>query len=269
LGIVTGAVSGLVVVDLDGEDAVREFVSRTSGVTFTMPIVRTARGAHLYFKHPGRMVPTRACLLPGLDIRGDGGFVVAPGSVHESGAVYRFLGDSGNVEPAPMPDWLLKLLDTPPSIDTQPSDAAVIPEGQRNETLYRLARGLKARGLVQAEILATVSAMNATRCRPPLPEAEVSQLVANALTQPDRPGFAERPTEHQETETAGSSHEPEDDDPIARALGDTIRSTRLSDVTPEEVSWLWPGYIPRGKLTLLIGDPKVGKSYLRSTSQRG
>lgn len=38
--------------------------------------------------------------------------------------------------------------------------------------------------------------------------------------------------------------------------------TRLADVAPESVSWLWPGRIPRGKLTILEGDPKVGKSTL-------
>ena len=36
---------------------------------------------------------------------------------------------------------------------------------------------------------------------------------------------------------------------------------RLSDIEPQEIDWLWPGRIPRGKLTLLIGDPEGGKSY--------
>jgi hypothetical protein len=51
-------------------------------------------------------------------------------------------------------------------------------------------------------------------------------------------------------------------DPITRTLKGQINVTRLSDVKPEEVSWIWPGYIARGKLTLLIGDPGCGKSYL-------
>jgi len=56
--------------------------------------------------------------------------------------------------------------------------------------------------------------------------------------------------------------EPECEAPITRTLKGRINVTRLSDVKPEEVSWIWPGYIARGKLTLLIGDPGCGKSYL-------
>jgi putative DNA primase/helicase len=51
-------------------------------------------------------------------------------------------------------------------------------------------------------------------------------------------------------------------DPVAAALKGRVNVTRLCDVAPEQVSWLWPGYIARGKLTLLIGDPGCGKSYL-------
>jgi len=36
----------------------------------------------------------------------------------------------------------------------------------------------------------------------------------------------------------------------------------LADVQAEEVTWLWPGRIPYGKLTLLVGDPGLGKSFL-------
>lgn len=37
---------------------------------------------------------------------------------------------------------------------------------------------------------------------------------------------------------------------------------RLSEVSPEEVAWLWPGRLARGKLTLLVGEPGIGKSFL-------
>src|SRR5207253_9672726 len=120
VGVVTGAVSGLVVVDLDSLEAVQEFLRRWGNQPLSTPVVRTGRGVQVYFRHPGASVPNRAGLLPDTDIRGDGGFVVAPGSVHESGHVYRFLVSPADAavfndgDPLlPMPDWLLDLLNAP------------------------------------------------------------------------------------------------------------------------------------------------------------
>ena len=100
-GIVTGRVSGLVVVDCDDEDALRVVRELGVGETFT---VRTARGWHLYFQHPGGVV-RNSCgrIAPGVDVRGDGGFVVAPGSRHASGAVYEVVRD---VPLAACPAWI-------------------------------------------------------------------------------------------------------------------------------------------------------------------
>lgn len=44
--------------------------------------------------------------------------------------------------------------------------------------------------------------------------------------------------------------------------GKKIRFVRMSDVEPEKVGWLWPYYIPLGKITLLEGDPGCGKTWL-------
>lgn len=96
--------------------------------------------------------------------------------------------------------------------------------------------------------------------------------VEQPQTQPDCPGFTGKPTEQCEDDGAPRSGDQEAvgpdispgkvEDPIAAALEGKINVIDLSDVEPEEVSWLWPGYIPRGKLTLIVGDPKTGKSYL-------
>jgi hypothetical protein len=48
----------------------------------------------------------------------------------------------------------------------------------------------------------------------------------------------------------------------ARRPRNDLGIVRLADVKPERVEWLWHGRIPRGKLTILEGDPKVGKSTL-------
>src|SRR5829696_6905478 len=75
VGIVTGAISGLVVLDADSPEAQDELKRRGLPVT---PMAKTARGMHLYFEHPGGELPTRIGLGGGLDLKGDGGYVVAP-----------------------------------------------------------------------------------------------------------------------------------------------------------------------------------------------
>lgn len=93
--IITGAVSGVVAVDVDSPAAlqwIRGNLTRTPWQT------KTTRGYHLFYRHPGVRVPNRARLHTktgklALDVRGDGGYVIAPGSLHASGNKYAFAGD--------------------------------------------------------------------------------------------------------------------------------------------------------------------------------
>ena len=89
LAVVTGGLSGLVVLDVDprhGGIASLERWERDHGAL--PPTVESQTGGggrHLYFAHPGREVRNRAGLAPGLDLRGDGGVIVVPPSIHPSG----------------------------------------------------------------------------------------------------------------------------------------------------------------------------------------
>ena len=88
VGIVTGTISNLVVVDFDGDigAATEQQLLPRLGAG---PVALTGGGGcHRFFSHPGKKVPTRKGILPGMDIRGDGGFIVAPPSVHASGRQY-------------------------------------------------------------------------------------------------------------------------------------------------------------------------------------
>lgn len=107
IGIATGAVSSLIVLDLDSAEAVQEAERRGLPDTVT---VKTAKGLHVYFRHPGGKIGNRAGILPGWDIRGDGGYVVAPGSVHPSGALYEWENPPGLFELAEVPKWLSAML---------------------------------------------------------------------------------------------------------------------------------------------------------------
>ena len=92
LGIATGAVSGLVVIDIDGADglATLQALVAQHGVLPRTAIVKTARGWHLYFAMPATCTPIPCSTGNCLDVRADGGYVVAPPSLHASGHVYQW-----------------------------------------------------------------------------------------------------------------------------------------------------------------------------------
>ena len=92
IGISTGAVSGIVVFDIDGATG-RATLQRLVEEHGQMPrpaIVKTGRGWHLYFTMPSPCTPIPCSTGDGLDVRGDGGYVVAPPSRHASGHDYRW-----------------------------------------------------------------------------------------------------------------------------------------------------------------------------------
>jgi putative DNA primase/helicase len=92
IGIATGAVSGLIVIDIDGADGLATLQSLVAqhGALPRTAIVKTARGWHLYFAMPATCTPIPCSIGNGLDVRGDGGYVVSPPSRHASGHVYRW-----------------------------------------------------------------------------------------------------------------------------------------------------------------------------------
>ena len=113
VAIVTGALSGLVVLDVDprhgGKDSLRELEREHGPLPKTMESITGGGGRHVYFSHPGGEVPNRTNIRPGIDMRGDGGCIVSPPSVHPSGKRYRWKKGRapGEVKLAPLPDWLL------------------------------------------------------------------------------------------------------------------------------------------------------------------
>src|SRR5438094_489247 len=66
----------------------------------------TGRGAHLFLRHPGGPVRNGVHVMPGLDIRGDAGYVVAPPSQHATGRRYAWHAAPWDAPLAPMPGWL-------------------------------------------------------------------------------------------------------------------------------------------------------------------
>jgi hypothetical protein len=110
IGLATGEVNNLVVVDVDDEQIWAKF-SAHHGKLPLGPKVTTGKGHHLYFAYPkGRQIRNRQTPGNGFDIRANGGYVVAPPSIHHTGKVYRFTTTG---EPPELPAWLLELIAQP------------------------------------------------------------------------------------------------------------------------------------------------------------
>lgn len=131
VGLKTGAHpkgSDVIVVDLDSEEAEAIFEQLDADELDPPPTytVKTPRGVHFYFKHPGFKVGNSAGELgKGIDVRGDGGFVVAGGSPHKSGAQYDVINDA---PPAPAPGWLVEWLKKKPAPSTVQSYAGDVSD---------------------------------------------------------------------------------------------------------------------------------------------
>lgn len=113
VSIVTGSLSGLVVLDVDARHHGVESLAaleREHGALPLTPEVHTGGGGrHLYFRHPGIALANRVGMWPGIDLRGDGGCVVAPPSIHPSGQPYAWRQGraAGDLPLADLPGWLL------------------------------------------------------------------------------------------------------------------------------------------------------------------
>ena len=178
-GVVTGQVSGIFVLDVDGPAGEASLKGKAIPPTW---MVRTGKGRHIYFRWPGFSVGCRTGILPGLDVRGNGGYVVAPGSVHISGRRYEWvdgLSPEDLPEPAEAPAWLLDILrkDQDESTRLSPEDwTEDVQEGERNEHLTRLAGSLLVK-MTAEDALPLLLEWNRRRCKPPLPEVEVKSIV--------------------------------------------------------------------------------------------
>lgn len=174
LGTVTGVISGIVVVDVDGPIGVRS--ARALGFNRTLTS-RTGGGGYHLFYSTSEAILSRGRLYDGIDLKGEGGFVVLPPSAHISGKLYRWFrqralapadlsklspepayGRSGTTDP-----WVEELLDG-------------VVEGNRSNSVARLAGRYFYLGLSLDETLLLMVAWN-DRNRPPLSYVELERSI--------------------------------------------------------------------------------------------
>jgi hypothetical protein len=189
IGIVTGEISGVVVIDIDSEEGMQNLVRvglDPSGLPPT-PVARTGRGGwHIYCRYPKSLkLKTKAKILPGVDVRADGGLAVAPPSRHLSGGQYVWLDGSSpfDVDPADIDLSVLARLQEGEEVDVAPAEEAWylkafrgMESGERNDMATRLAGRLIGMGHPPKEAEAILLLWN-ERNDPPLPDHEIAQTV--------------------------------------------------------------------------------------------
>jgi len=204
IGVATGPVSGLVVLDLDPRNGGHP--DRLPGSLPTTPTVRTGGGGwHYYLAHPGDGLrfPAKVPGCPGADLKAAGGYVLAPPSLHVSGR--RYVWQTPLTQPlAPCPDWLFEAARRPEPRPTAPPPAvhggslgtpygraalrnelarlAQAPEGDRNNVLNRAAFALgklaAAGHLPEGTVLGLLTIVAANTG---LGEREVERTIASGL----------------------------------------------------------------------------------------
>ncbi len=189
VGICTGQRSRLVVLDVDarsgGLETLEECLQLYGDLPLT-PMVHTGGGGnHYYFKCPLGGLPSRISLLPGIDLKCEGGYVVAPPSRHLSGKEYVWdtFQDIESIPMAPLPDWLQHLIvrsaqiQTDSKVDWQKFIDTRVQEGGRNSNLAKLTGHLLRRWVDPYVCLKIVYAWNCLWCDPPLDFQEVLGIV--------------------------------------------------------------------------------------------
>jgi hypothetical protein len=185
--LITGAVSGIVALDWDKEKG-REL--RKEWNVYGGPASITPRGGfHTLHRHPGHVIQSKARLIGddtgGLDIRGDGGYIVIPPSTFE-GKSYKWEIAPWMIEAPPLPERALALIDKKPAPTVAAPEGvgeadglpAGVGEGQRNDMAARLA-GRYLVHLLPEEVWPILQAWNRKNRPSPLPEEELRATLYN------------------------------------------------------------------------------------------
>lgn len=204
--------AGIVVLDIDpahgGDASLADLIAEHAALPDTLGVATGGDGRHLYYRHPASgPIPNSAGRLgPGLDVRGDGGYVIVPPSRHISGGSYRWMSATPI---QPLPGWLVDLL-TPP-VQTPPvtpirgnasawaraalhREAAAVRstvEGGRNDRLNRAAFSLGQLVGAHLDIDVVITVLTDAALESGLGQREAQATIASGL----RAG-ATRPRRH-------------------------------------------------------------------------
>lgn len=262
IAIITGARSGVWALDVDaksgGLESFGDLVDSHGPLPDT-PMAITGGGGHHHLFRYVDGIRNRAGIAPGIDVRGEGGYIAVEPSVHVSGNAYAWEASSDPTDGVAVeaaPQWLLNLVvaEKPKAPGVRPANGSSILEGGRNSALASLAGTMRRDGVGREAIEAALHAENAHRCVPPLPHDEVARIawsIARKEPAQDYGALAQVDTSQL---IESLKHQPKD----------ATSRFRLRPVTEilhqQSIGWLIRGFLPRGSVALLFGDAAAGKS---------
>lgn len=221
-GLVTGAGSGVFVVDIDpkaGGNESWEKLLKKHKIPETVQCKTGSGGTHYYFKMPkNRDIRNSASKVgPGIDIRGNGGQVVIPPSIHPNGTVYEWVSgfSPSNVSVAKAPKWLLTLLGTVQEEQTDVVIGEPMEKGTRNDQIFHQSLALARVGALQE---VTVRSMM-DWCKSSgedIPEDEIRSTVDSAYKYQNREDLRNQVIEQFELSDKGNSIQ------LMKSFGDVI-----------------------------------------------
>ena len=201
IGIATGQINGLLVIDVDvkhdqgkyGDESLKALESELGELPETWVAITGSGGLHYYFRYPeGHDIRNSASqLAQDIDIRAQGGYVVAPPSVHpDTGRLYEWeCGSDPEETPlAELPEkWLQRLEKkvTGEALGDSQKKLFEIPEtvsvGARNDTLFRYGASLRAKSVPAIETYKLMDQFNKDKCSPPIPAGELQKIYDSVM----------------------------------------------------------------------------------------
>lgn len=248
IGIAMG--QGIVAIDVDVADGKQGAESWDAlvyqhALAPTVQSITGSGGWHFLFRAPpGVRIPNSTSKLgPGLDVRGDGGYIVAEPSIHPNGRNYTWESEGDPLEGAQLadaPQSLLDLLASAPRTERAPTNGAQhgkLPQGGRNDALARFAGVARGAGLDMPATRALVHTINDQFCAEPLPSNELESTVLKSAQ-----GW-------------------QSEAPTLDAL-ETITASTILATEPPARQWLLEDWIPMRQTTALYAEGGSGKTLL-------
>lgn len=191
VGIVTGPISGIFCIDCDNEAAYQK-IQELLPDSFTTWVVKTPRGYHLYFAYPkGQTIGNAAGIMEAVDVRGNGGYIIAPPSINAEGKKYSWLPGlaPGEVELGTVPNNILKYLfiyiGNKENVRPETNSLQFLTPGNRDNDLFHVANCL-IKGGCKEETARQVLDRLAKSCNPAFPEKEAQVKIDSVLSRCER-----------------------------------------------------------------------------------
>lgn len=253
IGIATG--KGLTVIDVDtiashgvdGESSMLKYQVENGFINPTLEVTTPTGGKHYYYLTDNEY-SNKASILPGVDVRGLGGYVVGPGSTI-NGTLYEA---KQLTEPRRANSEVLQLLGAckKRETSTDPFEAlekgyseTLIPQGSRTDYLIKQCAQLCDGTKTLETMKKIIQVINETNLEKPLTDKELEMEVFPSLER-------------------FKKHEAKKVNPETFIDPNKINLVSVSDIKKERVEWLIPGYIPKGDITIIGGDGGLGKTSL-------